>query len=125
MCFEPKSEYGGLTMKVAKKNIPVYKVLSKNGAGCIFSLYINGEAEIWRRGYEYRETEFRSMIQYQKKRIYPEIGKHCFHSWKTKKGAKDFCDSSDKMVEMYIPKGALYLENNAQYVSNRIVYLKP
>lgn len=120
MCFEV---YNGYEPKVAKRDIWVWKAIKKSGAGIHYSLLIKGKFEPWTRGYEYEESDFLSNLK-QKGEWKNNIGIHALHSCKTKYEADDQFWGCGKTVRMYIPKGAYYLENETQYVSNRLVFPK-
>lgn len=54
MCFDKKLS-DGVLIKLAKVDIPVYKVIKKNGRGWMYSLYIDGAYVNWEPGFEYEE----------------------------------------------------------------------
>lgn len=118
MCF--RKDFNS-KVKIAKEDIPCYKVILINGGGIYHDIKIDGMREKWIQGTMYYETDF-------------DLNKHeysirgnAFHSARTFSEAQDirlntFFPSSCKIVEMYIPKGAKYYENATQYCSSAIVY---
>lgn len=109
---------------IAKKNILVYKCISKDGYGVYYSLYINGIREKWKRGYHYIETTPFANKHYSDNINLLRIKDNTFHSSKTKKWLRyNICDPIyEYMVTMIIPKGALYYENANEYVSSEIIF---
>jgi hypothetical protein len=111
--------------KVAKKDIIVWKVVGADGRGCYKDLYITNEAgeknrEPWTRGFQYTETTpFYTAIAGYKSL---EINGHAFHSKKVKHDAFLIQGSGEIIVNMVIPKGAKYYENDKEYVSSSIIF---
>lgn len=103
--------------KVAKRDIPVKKVISKISGGPVYNLVIDGKFEPYKKGWHYIE----SGTPLKKKVSAIEGG--VFHSYSS---SRKWISSSSryKIVDMYIPKGALYLYDptNKEYVSDQIVY---
>lgn len=119
MCFTIKEN----KRKKADRNIRVWKIIGVTGSGTFYNLTINHEYESWTEGYEYIETKpFVRSIIYEN-----AINGGCFHSGKTRENARGLlrlCGNGYKIVQMIIPKGAEYYENDIEYVSNRIIYPK-
>lgn len=131
MCFEKNLSKNTKRIpkpQVADKNITVYKVINNFGWGWFYSLIINDKKEPWTKGFEYEElTPFAGCRIYKScSSVYPilNIEGNAFHSKKTRKEAAKIRYIREKVVTMIIPKGALYYENDTEYVSNRIIYPK-
>lgn len=129
-------EFGFPIPKIAKKDIPVYKVIRKDNRGCYHQLCINYTVEPWTQGFEYEELEFHRIREVIKP-DYLKILSNAFHSnvfRKDTKTIKEECeyynkDKAYKIVKMYIPEGAKYYEGYwgdntsiKQYASNRLVW---
>ena len=123
MCFLAKTTEEA-TLKIATKNIRVYKAISREGNGWLYSLWINNEREKWTPGFHYTEPDFSKKAL--NKRIVGEgyfVDGNAFHSKKTLDSVRKMShDHNDIIVEMYIPRGARYYENNEEYVSSSLVY---
>lgn len=110
--------------KVADKDIICYKLIQNNGRGRYYNLYINGKLELWTKGsWYYESTPFRG---YKRETF---IKGNAFHMYKKLSKAKSTLQKYDyfgcnayKIIILYIPKGALYFENNTQYCSSQIIY---
>lgn len=120
MCFIKRGLSKHIKPLKAKKNIKVYKVLETEDYGPFFTLKIEGKIYPYEKGW----------IYYITKNPFQFIGNHidgnCFHSMinlnKALIRAKNFLDC--KVVEMIIPKGALYYKNDTEYVSDQLYYPK-
>lgn len=110
----------------AKKDIKVYKLIDINGLGMCYDLNIKGKLEKWTPGYWYEETTPFKGVYWNASIKFLSIDGDAFHSCKTMKVAKDKQEywRNTKIVEMIIPKGALYYENEREYVSSQIIYPK-
>jgi len=108
-------------VKIAKKDIPVYKVLEHKDQKYL-SPY---QAMEYEKGYRYDEKQFR--ISLIKPRLFKNfwrleghIGLHCYNSLKA---AHDSRGSWEKVIRMYIPKGAKYVEGmDNQIMSESLVW---
>lgn len=128
MCFSKRFKEGESTEpQVAKRNILVYKVIAKSGWGCYRNLYIDDKAEKWKKGFHYSETtpfkdsSPKKMNFTNDQIIY--IEGHCFHSCVDEVYARHVHKGhNEKIVEMIIPKGALYYKSDKEYVSSEIIY---
>jgi hypothetical protein len=117
--------------KVAKEDITVFKLIGVGGNGMYYDLYINGKKEKWTPGYWYTEdTPFKGAF-WNASTKFLSIEGNAFHSLKTMKIALDkqyFWNNMKivnmTIVKMIIPKGALYYENEKEYVSSQIIYPK-
>jgi hypothetical protein len=149
MCFnfkltKDKSESGRIKSrppkyKIAEEDIKVYKTLRSDDRPIYVSLRIANDKgwiviEPYTRGFEYEELDFVQKALYWNKG-YTSFGiaksgrynitKNAFHTCKTRDDAKTHIMShhnNRKIVEMIIPKGAFYYENDEEYVSNRVIY---
>lgn len=120
MCFDKITR--NQKYKIATENIPCWKVVKRNNLGCFQNLTIDGIVEKWEEGTHYMETTpFKGSF-----RKY-EIEGNAFHSKKTKilaiwlRRSKFLHGRKFKVVEMHIPKGAKYYENEIEYCSSEIV----
>ena len=126
MCFDKK--YNPLTRKPqpkkAKKDIIVFKVIGRHGNGMIYDLFIKGKNEVWTPGYWYTEKTPFVGSTFDSFSGWFSVYGNAFHSLKTKILAKDKQTywGGTKVVKMIIPKGALYYENEKEYVSSQIIY---
>lgn len=117
MCF---TAYRKPELKQATQDILVYKVISKDGWGWAHNLLIDGKECKWEQGWQYTETHFvKDALYYVGRWV---IDKNAFHSKKTHEGADFLCAPYEMIVEMYIPKGAYYYENETEYVSSDLVW---
>lgn len=119
---------------VATKDINVYKVLAEGGWGPIFTLYIQGLAQRYEKGYHYTETTpFKGRECHRPlcgDGWHIKIGRNAFHSLKTREGAENLMvnlkrihtERHFKIVRMTIPKGAKYYESGTGYASSEIIY---
>lgn len=127
MCFEKRINGTKIPeSSVAEKDIKVYKIIDNKNLGMCYDLHINGKKYKWKPGYWYSET-----TPFHTARMNPitgwlEIEGHALHSCKTLKEARKKLNffNDVKMVKMIIPKGALYYENNREYVSDQLIYPK-
>lgn len=146
MCFnfmwgEGVDEHNPPKYKVAKKDITVYKILTLYDRPPLFDLRITyphtpniTNIEPFTRGFEYEELDFASKALKWKMRGYISsneplfsyvVNGNAFHTFKKEKyamGITFLMSPPTKIVEMIIPKGALYYENKTQIVTNRIIY---
>jgi hypothetical protein len=108
--------------KKAKEDIIVWKVISKEGWGWMNNLKIDGKEEKWEKGWHYIELKpfIRSTVAHSTLKV----NGNAFHSNKTRRLGRGKVFYGNKLVRMYIPKGALYYENDTEYVSSEIVYPK-
>lgn len=99
--------------KVAENDIECYKYLLNDNRGLISPIY--GDF-IW------KEKEIVEAVYFSS--TGDRIIEGGFHSRKTIGGAQDFkeemCDLASPIHKFIIPKGALYFENETEYVSNKI-----
>lgn len=124
MCFTITITTKRLTKKIAKQDIPVWKVIRTDGSGLVCDM-IDSKGTIveWEKGYIYTEKPAFSKTEITKYGDFYEVNGSVFHSRKTKKYADRLkTNGNHKTVEMYIPKGARYLENDSEYISSDIVY---
>lgn len=120
MCFQKINN----EVKIATEDILCLKVLQLNNSGAYYDLVIDGKTEKWKKGtYYYEDTPFEG----SKDRYV--INGHAFHSCKSIHGANLIKGAilcwdgvKSKIVQMYIPKGAEYYENDTEYCSSAIVY---
>lgn len=103
--------------KIAKKDIPVYKVIHKTGFSAI-------KGFDYCKGFHYTELNpFKGRIKRHDFLFHwlldIETG---FHSCKSIQEAKKWGLNNKKLVTFYIPKGAKYYENDTEYVSDQIVW---
>jgi hypothetical protein len=111
--------------KIAKEDIPVWKVICKNGD----PRYFWGTGVKYEKGYHYYQTgrhhfSFDIEKYFDSWRINIDMG---LHSCKNKYRAMVthyYYSENHKIVKMYIPKGAKYYENEEEYVSNELVWYK-
>lgn len=129
MCFNTYSHYGWEAKPapcIAKRNIPVYKVLDKdNLSPCKLMRDEKGNVMKWRKGYLYIELPNKDgeVFQYIRHWRIWWITKG-LHSVKTKSMARGMCGTYRKIVKMYIPKGAKYYTNkDGYYVSDQLLYI--
>ena len=121
MCFHISRHYP--KMQTAKEDIVVYKAINKSGTGWVYNMRDKeGNIMKWIPGWVYYQDMPKSHLF--TKYIRTEIEGNCFHSNKTIRLAKGKKDSYDMVVKMIIPKGALYYENEEEYVSNELYYPK-
>lgn len=126
MCFEINSTKRPRP-KTAKKDIPVWKVITNDGDSPMFHMK-DGSYNImkWEPGYHYTEEPTFSKNEIVFTGGLWEIHGSVLHSKTTLKGAEDlnseFLHRTMMVAEMYIPKGALYMENKEEYVSSDLVY---
>lgn len=124
MCFSLLTDNGKKPKpKKAKEDIKVYKVITEGGWGWMNNLHINGKEEPWTKGFRYIETTpFKdSRMSLFNTKLF-KVNGNAFHSKKTQRAAFDIRNVAEKIVEMYIPKNAIYYENNTEYVSSEIVW---
>lgn len=107
---------------VAKKDITVYKMLTHDDFSPYASIIINDATEKWIKGWEYFETTPFLTANMWWNQLF--VSGHAFHSKKTKEKAELMRNRNPnrKVVTMIIPKGALYYENNSEYVSSSLIY---
>jgi hypothetical protein len=113
MCFTLKSK----TLKVARRDIPVYKTVNRDLTGVYYTMQdVSGNDVLWKRGYQYDEL---GEIEFDGN----DIESGMFHSCKTVKGAKDqqYFTCIEMIIKLYIPKGTKYYENETQYCSKSLV----
>lgn len=121
---------------IAKKDIKVYKVISTKGNGRYKNLKNeNGEEFKWERGFLYYQTGPKEEhFKFSKNKNLWDI-EEGLHSFATKNVANScvfygnfysFCPKHERyhVVEMIIPKGALYFKNDVykEYVSNQLLF---
>lgn len=114
MCFSPKSNVR--KAKTARSSIIAFKLMrcvKENTALSPFQYFT------WTTGKEYSSYLNRE-LDYPGQGI--NEGLHCF---KTLKDAKNYPSREQyhEIAVVMIPKGAMYYENDEQYVSNRMVML--
>ena len=102
--------------KIAEKDIRVYKVLTQDNYSPHFPMK-------YEKGFHYKEEKFSFEIC----RWYDIWGVSInkgLHSAKNirKANFRVNCGYGDKIVIMYIPKGAKYFESNGEYVSTELVW---
>lgn len=123
MCFTLRKEDIGKKPKVATEDITVYKVIDPyTGTGAYYSMADkHGMFMPWVQEYIYYEEDKRLFRKGYRR---DKIAGGCFHSCKTKKAAKiaGYPVRNECVVKMIIPKGALYYENDKEYVSNMLYY---
>ncbi len=107
MCFFPRKNV--IKARVARKPILAYKALKVNGA-VVYSPLRYME---WKAG-RVHKAKLKPKIS---KGSNIHVGLHCF---KTKKKALTVTST---VFPVLIPKGALYYENDSQFVSNQMVLL--
>ncbi len=119
MCFVIRSEKKP-KVKIAKKDIRVYKVIGSSGHGIYYNLMGRRDTIIqWKKGYLYKDKIGRLKLFFDLWEINEGL-----HSFKKRKDANELVISSHgrTIVIMYIPKGAKYYENGHQYLSNQLVW---
>ena len=126
MCFELKKINGKKPLpKRATRNITVYKrLLKSSGKGPIYHLNIEGTYEGYTKGWYYYLKSGKPFLpdgMSDCENSY--IGGNCFHSYVSLKRAKAYSNIWERVVEMIIPKGALYYKNDVHYVSDQIIYI--
>lgn len=112
------------TPLIAKKDILVYKILQKYNNHSPY-YYMKYE-----KGFLYYQDGKRQFSSYIMPLVFSwnlEINQG-LHSYKNKKVAEDclfsvFTDPSYKIVEMIVPKGSKYFENDGEIVSNQLLYI--
>lgn len=108
--------------KIAKRNIPVKKVIKKNGYSPYYSLFK------YEKGFEYYQTGEKFVIN--------KLNKGSFYICRIHKGLhsvkslEDYRRSSliyneniHECVTMIIPKGSTYYYHDGFYVSDRLIYV--
>ena len=86
---------------VAKKDIPVYKVLTITNEPPYYCRFK------YKQGFRYTEKKLGIVVEVHGQ-YYKLIGKRGLHACLNKKAAAAHTQYSDKIVKMYIPKGAKY-----------------
>lgn len=119
MCFDVKTK-----VKIAEKDIVCYKLIRSNGFPAHNNLYVNGRKEPFKVGYHYTENYF-SKHGTRGGHIYG----YAFHSFINRVELRKMYSSSHyktgwKTIKCVIPKGTYYYENNTQYCSSDIIYVK-
>lgn len=111
MCFTNYKKQE--SAKVAENDIECYKYLLNDTRGLMSPIY--GDF-IW------KEKEIVNAVHFSP--AGDRIIENGFHSRKTVAGADDYrvemCDIASPIHKFIIPKGALYFENETEYVSNKI-----
>ena len=100
---------------IASRDIRCYKVMNRIG-GNLTSLFL---AFPYKEGVVYRRP---FKIKLIKPRRFGDIINVGYHSYRTKKRAKNHCDylHNEVVVSCIIPKGTLFFKNKFEYVSNGI-----
>ncbi len=113
MCFKIKDR----KLRVAKRDIKVYKAIAKSGYGLFYNLRDKkGNVLLWKQGYHYSEKIGGPRGNFIMRGL---------HSKRTRYGASKVARwyaTDRRIVEMYIPKGAKYYMNRTDYVSNQLVW---
>jgi len=127
MCFNPTTSF---YVEVAKKDIVTFKVLyhdfyyTHNKRPTTFSeLSKNLVSPIMGFAYELNtvyESDEDCELKGNGQMIIDSID-NAFHSYQTFKSALTSSYSQDAIVKCIIPKGSLYMKNNTEIVSNRII----
>lgn len=127
MCFEIRSTRKPRPKK-ARKDIPVWKVIAGSGYSPMYHMRDRDyELMTWEKGHHYTEKPAFKDTEMNK---FGDDGWHIsgsvLHSKATLQEAEDLASGflyvTMVVAEMYIPKGALYMENEEEYVSSELIY---
>ena len=116
--------------KIATEDITCYKIINRSGSGRYYNpTDKNGKSQFWKIGFHAYVQEFRiiwdTWIQYGEYVIHEGL-----HSYKNT-DHREICNiiayyytTGFKIIKLIIPQGALYYENDLEYVSNELIYVE-